>query len=124
MKNHTLLALKGALDQLTAAEMKADKPYHLSGSVRLALVGTLRQVKGRAADIEKVRDDLLRTHGDNGQISAGSAGWLAFLGEWTALLGEPCDLTLKQLTIEDLELDKNQIPLAVLEGLQPLLGQS
>ena len=121
MKTHQALLLKKQLSRI--AEIDAKSPFDLSGSVRFKIAKTLRKCEAVEADFEKVRGELIRSKGvpdDKGNVNIDpkSAAFPEFVAAIDEILageaeGAP-DITF---TETDLKLDKNSIPIDVLNGL-------
>jgi hypothetical protein len=121
MKTGEALMLKKHLSRL--AEMDQKTPLELSGSVRLRLAKASRACETAEADFEKVRVGLIRSKGradseGNFTIEPGSADFRDFAAAIDEVLGSEADgVQPLVLSAAELNLDKNPVPIDVLNGL-------
>jgi hypothetical protein len=121
MKTGEALILKKHLSRL--AEMDQKTPLELSGSVRLRLAKAARACETVEADFEKVRIGLIRAKGNadaegNYSIEPGSAHFREFAAAVEEVLDSEAEgVPPLVLTAAELNLDKNRVPIDVLNGL-------
>lgn len=121
MKTHEAITLKKHLSRL--AEMDQKSPLDLSGAVRLKIAKTIRKCENAEADFEKVRIGLVRAKGtadDDGNFNI-ERNTPAF-GEFMAAIDEALSADAEGVpavvfTDDDLKIEKNKIPIDVLNGL-------
>ena len=121
MKIGEAIILKKHLNRL--AEMDQKTPLELSGSVRLRLAKAARACETVEADFDKVRVGLIRAKGKvdeegNHTIDPASQQFREFAAAMDEVLGSKADGVVPlTLSSSDLNLDKNPVPLDVLNGL-------
>ena len=121
MKTHQALTLKKHLSRL--AEMDQKTPLELSGAVRLRIASALRRCESAEADFEKVRVSLVRAKGKadaegNYNIERGTASFSEFVAAIDDALGAEAEgVPSVVFTDEELKIEKNRIPIEVLQGL-------
>jgi hypothetical protein len=121
MKTHEAITLKKHLSRL--AEMDQKSPLDLSGAVRLKIAKTIRKCESAEADFEKVRIALVRAKGTadsdgNFNIERNTPAFAEFMAAIDeALAADAEGVPTTEFTDEDLKIEKNKIPIDVLNGL-------
>ena len=121
MKTQQALLLRKQLSRI--AELDQRSPFDLSGSVRLRIAKTLRKCEEVEADFEKVRNELIRANGKpdvggNFNIDRNSPAFQGFVAAIDEMLGSDAEAVPPvAFTEQDLNVEKNRIPIEVLSGL-------
>ena len=122
MMTLTRKQIPSLLDALMNLDGDPKAPFKYSPKVRYSLAKNLRILTTKFQDIEKVRLGLIRELAPGTfEIQKGTPEAVAFSQKWEEFESgeEPCN-TLR-FTLSDLNLDTNQIPIAALAKLGPLL---
>jgi hypothetical protein len=123
MKNEDVFTLVNVLNQLDPPQGKSN--WAFSAKTRWNLGKNLRRLSAALREIEEHRQKMI---GDFGlTVVEGKDGKARLEGEklreyeraFRSVLQEPSDVQLHQIDEGDLDLDKNQIPMTLLE---PLIG--
>ena len=121
MKTQQALLLRKQLARI--AELDQKSPLELSGSVRLRIAKTLRRCEEVETDFEKVRNELIRAKGKpdadgNINIDRNSPAFQGFVAAIDEILGSDAEAVPPvTFTEQDLNVEKNRIPIEVLSGL-------
>ena len=121
MKTQQALLLRKQLSRI--AELDQRSPFDLSGSVRLRIAKTLRRCEEVETDFEKVRNELIRAKGKpdadgNINIDRNSPAFQGFVAAIDEILGSDAEAVPPvTFTEQDLNVEKNRIPIEVLNGL-------
>jgi hypothetical protein len=132
----TLLEINAALSSLegTPTVVKGENgsektivvPYQFSGKVRWNLVKNAAFTKGISEDFSATRDKIINdVSGGTGRIEPENEAAIKTLNDKIAevFATEQDTKGLLALPLEGLNLDANQIPLAVLAALEPIISE-
>lgn len=101
LKNTDVITLIQALTKLDTAKF--------STPTYLALSKNLRAIQGSFVDIQSTEKKLRENQE-------------TFQSEWDILLEQTVEIELVQVSVADLQLDKNHIPVTVLTALYPIIS--
>lgn len=94
------------------------------GKARYALGKNLVILSRVVDDLRKKQLDLKAKHVGEGEIAPGSEAFKAFSEEYRDMVNEVVDLPgLREVPFAELDLEKNEIPLNVLNSIIPLLAE-
>ncbi len=139
LTNQQIITLEqaiAALDGKTETQMMDGKPvqavrtYRVACSARWALARMLGRLSEASAAFHRVKSALITQHtGGEGAISPANGNFNAFARDYEQLAAEAVDLDLHPIALADLKMDENEragneFPIAVLNALQPLIGQT
>lgn len=97
------------------------KPFKLSVKTRVALARNLAVLRQTSAHAQEARDGLIRQYGENGEIKPGTPRFADFLDAANLLMNSDAEVKLEDITISDLNLDENDIPIDALSALPIIL---
>lgn len=118
MLTNTALQLSQLMKKFVTLDEK--EKLSLPGTVRIKLSRLVRQLEGVEADFNKAREGLIRELGTedkdkNVTVDQTGENWPKFLAEIEKLLAtEAADVAVPSFEEADLRLDKNDIPIAIL----------
>lgn len=128
--NAAMLALDGSPVVVKDADKKTDKtvtvPYQFSGKVRWNVAKNLSILKRVSENFASTRDALINeVSGGTGRIEPENETAIKTLNDKIAevFATEEDTKGLLTLPLEGLNLDTNQIPLAVLAALEPIIAE-
>lgn len=122
LSRHQILQITQALVSLSA-EKEGRSVFKFPARATWALVRNARVFSRLSEDIEQVRACLIRDISPEAQrIEPGTPEHAEFSAKWLEFLLGTCDVEgVTVIGQDDLNLDDNQIPLAVLVALTPLV---
>ena len=129
MKVQNQKVLEGCAALTAIAIQERQTPWKFGGLARLAMARNLKRLSDAKDTIETTKQGLAKELGlgaapnrtlaeEPDQEAAGK-----FLAEWKTLMEAESEVVLTKIKVSDLRLDENQIPLAVLNGLDWLLTE-
>ena len=128
--NAALSSLEGTQTIVKGEDGQGDKvvtvPYQFSGKVRWNIAKGLTALKRVSEDFTKARDAVINeVSGGTGRIEPENETAIKTLNEKIADIFASQEDTkgLLSLPLEGLNLDVNQIPLAVLSALEPVIAE-
>lgn len=113
MKNSSIQLHHALLSKLFA--MDEEKSLKLDLPVRMKLVRNMRLVREASRDIGKVKDNLIRSHGNKDSITPEDEGWEEFQSQYDALMELDTHIELQPVELSDLNPEENQLPLSVID---------
>ena len=136
LTNQQILALSEAITHLDGqhliqvVEGKAVtifNSYRLASAARWALARVQGCLRTAIDDFNRAKDALINHHsGGTGQLGPQHASFAQFVADFEKLKQEATELHLDTITLEQLKLHENEqagheLPIAVLNALQPLI---
>jgi len=112
------------LDALLNLEGTKERPSKFTPKVRYALAKNVRLLTARFEDLEKAKFGFIRQISpENFKIDNGTPESVRFTDQWEAFLAADTEdfPNLMRFTLADLNLDVNELPIAVLAKLGPIL---
>jgi hypothetical protein len=104
-------------DAHLSLERSSEHTFKFSGKTRYKIAKNTRILRGVSEDISKKRDEFIFKHNPTGKIEQGAPERTAFNEDYSAYL----EANVLHYTLEELDLDTNQIPNNVLAGLLDLV---
>ena len=108
-------------DAHLSLERSSEHTFKFSGKTRYKIAKNTRILRGASEDISKKRDEFIFKHNPTGKIEQGAPERTAFNEDYSAYLDEQVETNVLHYTLEELDLDTNQIPNNVLAGLLDLV---
>lgn len=108
---------------LVALDGRDGVPFKL-GALRLDIVDNVRRLDARLALFNRAQGDLVNQYKpqDADRIRPTDQNWNAFLAEFAPLMAREDEIELVAFPRAALRLDENDVPLATLEVLFPLIS--
>jgi hypothetical protein len=124
------MELGSAIEMLSKLETEGKNPIRLifPGAVRFKIAKNLKELTTVNDDFSKKRTALVEEFGTAPEGSTikemepNSPNWHEFREKGEAILQEKVDVPLKTLTLDELDLDSNPIPISVLDLLMPIIA--
>jgi hypothetical protein len=130
LTNRTIASLWLALHDLDGEKKIVDgqevveKRFEFKGNVLYAIARTINHLRGHQAVVQTTTDALVRSHSNgSGSISSTTPEFAAFQTELNAMLDQEVEVQLHQVTVGDLNLDKNHLRPATLAALEPIIAE-
>lgn len=124
LKNYQVLSLFQALTRLDdpdsgKKDVKSEPAvkFKFKATVLYALAKNHRKTKNAVEDIEKTRSRLFKKYQSDNEDELKGDKAKEFVNEYNAFLEESTDLDVFQINVDDLELDKNSIPIQIMSEL-------
>lgn len=112
------------LDALLNLDGPANSPFKYGAKTRYKLAKAVRILSGRFEDLEKVRAGIIRELSPSTfQLSKDDPKNVEYTKRWEAFLDEAPEEVdgLGKFTLAELNLETNELPIAVLAKLGPIL---
>lgn len=106
-------------DGVTQTKM-VKRRYKYSGSTRMKVAKNIAALKAVGQAVYDARNDLIRSFGGD---TVPPERVSEFVLEEQKLLGVKHDVSMHKLTMDDLQLEENDLPATVLTNLLPLIGE-
>jgi hypothetical protein len=139
LTNQQIITLEQAINALDGKQettvvdgrpQTTTKPYKIAYNARWTLARNASQLSMAVTAFHRVKSALITQHtGGEGAISPANGNFNAFAGDYEQLAAEVVELDLHPIAIADLKMEDNEragneYPIAVLNALQPLIGQT
>jgi len=106
------------------------KSYRLAHAARWLLARAQGKLQAAIADFNRAKDALINHHSSgSGGLSPASPNFKQFSDDFEKLKQQPVELDLEPISLDHLKLDENEnagneMPIAVLNALTPLIKQT
>lgn len=117
ISNRQVLTLLQILIKLDRSDPKESVKNRFSAKVIYALAKNCRQLRSHAEDLEKTRVATFKKYQQQGEETLTGEAAKKFQAEFGQLLDEKIPITFYTVSIDDLDLNTNQIPIDVLTEL-------